>query len=475
MAQAQLDNATLAAASLRYDADESPSSIVSRYMEKAAVIGVLNVNVDNNSIVGAQIRSITTHAYISVPTMVLNLVGVDVLQTTISSTAIEKVPNIEMSLALDISDSMAADGKMDALKPAAKAFVTRMLNSNDLDNPNRVSISTIPFNRYVSAGEDLFMHMASDKLEHDYSYCLDFEQDAFKSRQLLTNNGDARHAANISFENIADITAIRGWDFKYSYGYVDNPLCITKPAISIVPFSKNEDQLHNQIDDLTIFGGTSQDIAVKWATALLDPSSRQAVTNIVNSTDEKSTINIDEGFEGRPVDYSDPGTLKIIVLMSDGANSSGISAKDDFRGTKPSDVYKDDSGELVFESDDTEVGPDWMNLTWADVWGLIPFNAYNQQSIVNFDRGWLVAMENLDFFEKDKNLSEICSAAKFSDEENNGILIFTVAFESDSTRGEESLKDCSSGNGFHYVATTETIDEIFMAIANQIQKLKLVK
>jgi hypothetical protein len=370
---------------------------------------------------------------------------------------------------------MAADGKLEALKPAAKAFVTRMLNSNDLDNPNRVSISTIPFNRYVSAGEELFKHLASDKLEHDYSYCLDFEQDAFKSRQLLTNNGDARHAANISFENIADITAIRGSDFEFSYGYVDNPMCIIKPSMSIVPFSKNETQLHNQIDEFTVFGGTSQDAAVKWATALLDPSSRQAVTNIINSADDESNIKIDQGFEGRPVDYSDPGTLKIIVLMSDGANSSGITAKDDFRGAKPSDVYQDEAGKLVFESVDTEVGSGWVNLTWADVWGLIPFNAYRQQSIINFGRSWLVAMEGLGFPEKDKNLSEICRSAKFSDEENNGILIFTVAFESDSTRGDDSLKDCSSGNGYHYVASIETIDEIFMAIANQIQKLKLVK
>ena len=71
-----------------------------------------------------------------------------------------------------------------------------------------------------------------------------------------------------------------------------------------MPWSNDEDDLHDLIDSLQANGWTAIDQGMRWAVALLDPAARPALSGLV------STGQVHPDFDGRPAAYHDEGNAQ---------------------------------------------------------------------------------------------------------------------------------------------------------------------
>ena len=514
--QANLDNCTLSAASLRKTI--SPRDVVIECMETAKMHANYTV-VATNEVFSITHRKVKATGEISLDTYFMKLFGVDDLDLIVSSVAEERVPHVEVSLVLDISGSMHGE-RMNSLIPAAKEFVDTLLNANDENNPNRVSISLIPYNMQVNAGKTLFTEFYGEP-DHHYSYCVEWSPssidtygtdiDAFSelyfshdfSYVLTNSNGDAvdefgniipldengnptkpLYVVDIDRTNQAVHMGYKNTT-NYTYGGLDQPYCRDEEAGQILPFSSDATALKNQIDLLTARGNTSIDIGVKWGTVLLDPSSRNVISTLTTkwqTDDDTGSFSVDEfgglvpadrqavdpGFDGRPVDYDDDVTLKVLVVMTDGENTTEYRVKSNKRGTGNSGVWYNPSASTKTSaySFSSQSGDNWTQLGWTDMWGRTPLHTYNYYKGGSWYNYWDYNIGNS---VKNSNLSRICGKAREA-----GVVIFSIAYSATSN-GKTALKDCAGNEAFYKEASTSSISDVFAEIGGVIEKLKLVQ
>ncbi|MFY0597485.1 MAG: Tad domain-containing protein [Cognatishimia sp.] len=243
-----------------------------------------------------------------------------------TSAAEESIGNVEISMVLDVSGSMRSNNRLTNLKVAAKDFVTTLNNTTE---DGKLSISVVPYAAQVSASEELIQHFNVSS-EHSYSNCVHFSASDFNQMELdpatpLTramhfdpwNNGDGR-AYNPS-------------------RLVWSPVCppATDSSREILVMQKDPTVLHSHIDNLWAGGNTSIDVGMKWGTALLDDSIQPVIDNMI--TDGQ----VHSDFVGRPQNNDGSDTLKVIVLMTDGHNTSQYYIQDDFR-TGESNIWWND-------------------------------------------------------------------------------------------------------------------------------------
>jgi hypothetical protein len=484
--QSNLDNCTLSAASLRKTA--SPREVVVDCMETASLHANYTV-VATNEVFTITHRKVTATGEVSLDTYFMRLFGVDDLDLHVTSVAEERVPHVEVSLVLDISGSM--DGsRMNSLVPAAQEFVDTLLAANDEDNPNRVSISLIPYNMQVNGGEALFKEFYGTP-EHDYSHCVEWDaqttygvdsdgfsvvvgaaDDPFSDLSFGdVDDGYMQQAIHMGYKNSSN----------YTYGYLNQPYCRDEADAQILPFSRDANALKAQINNLAARGNTSIDIGVKWGAALLDPSSRDAITELTTLWQSDDTTGdlfvnedgeyvaedrqaVDPGFAGRPVDYTDEVTLKVLVVMTDGQNTTEYRVKNSKRGSGNSGVYhKASTDSYSFSYQD---GSGWTQLGWTEMWGKVPLHTYNYYKGGSWTNYWTYDNGNT---VKNQNLSRICGTAREA-----GIVIFSIAYSA-SDDGKDALKDCAGNEAFYKEASTSSISAVFAEIGGVIEKLKLVQ
>ena len=106
---------------------------------------------------------------------------------------------------------------------------------------------------------------------------------------------------------------------------VQRPVCEALASRELLPLTDDRDTLKNFIDNLTARGNTSIDVGMKWGTALVDPAMRPAVQGLI------ADGSVPAEFAPRPRDYDDLETLKVVVLMTDGKNTSQYYIEDDNR------------------------------------------------------------------------------------------------------------------------------------------------
>jgi Mg-chelatase subunit ChlD len=477
--QAHMDNATLAAASLRQSKD--PQVIIDSYMAKAGLSGKYTVVVTNpDSAVNSTntLRRVETQGTITLDTMFMSLFGVDDLGLTVNSTAEESVPRIEVSLVLDISGSMGSNSRLTNLIPAAQDFIDLLLEGNSVENPNRVSISLIPYNMQVNAGQELFTRVKTDYV-HNHSHCAEWDSASFSSLDFQ--------------EDGMEQSMVMGWynsGDTWGYGTVDQPYCRDDEFAQILPVSNDAAALKAQIGLLQARGNTSIDIGVKWGLALLDPSANPVISDMTtlyeyekdddgddvlddqgnpvydfaNPSDRQA---IDPGFDDRPTSYSDDETVKILVVMTDGQNTTEYRIKDGYRDTGNSGVYhraSDDSYRFSNSSGYTQ-------LNWIEMWAavpVVPYAHYKTGSYRNYTTYWDYSLGNT---AKNTRLSDVCAAARQEVGGRPKVTIYSIAYSATSD-GESALRDCSGADNFH-TATTSTIADAFSQIGGDIQKLRL--
>lgn len=519
--QATLDRAILAAADL--DEKRPAKEVVEDYFDRAGLKDYLKDVKVYPDITG---RSVTAEASFDLDTFFLRLAGVNSLAVSTNGAAREHIEKSEISLVLDISGSMRFDDRMGDLKPAAKNFVEQVLKPDVAD---LVSISIIPYAGQTNPGRTMFDYlggirrdavvttnhfpMISPNISNVVTY-FDTNADGKMDRSVTINYFPTSGATNFISNDLdvffgqlvafmgTKVSAVSGKtvigaqikstsgttkyyavanntngetaDTKPSGTPTNSTLSfndfVYKPILSVpsscieiggdeftstglpgkgsyeqVPHFMNwsidkptmdwgwcpEDDtaimyaqsdiatLQTYIESLRMHDGTGTHYGMKYGLALLDPASQPAFAHL-NSKGE-----IPAAFKDRPAAWDDVHTAKYVVLMTDGIITEQV------RPTDP-DAVINGTKELQNQASSKR-----KNITTAD------------QNVSSFDAS--------------------CAAAKA-----NGVVVFTIAYEADSTAAGQMTK-CASGSGYFFEASRDNIDEAFSAIAGKINQLRLTQ
>lgn len=316
--QYTLDRAILAAASLTQPYD--PEGVVRNYFEVAGIEGYrLDVRVEE----GVNFRRVHAYAELEVRSLFMHLFGVRVMSTPAIGAAEERVRNIEVSMVLDISGSMGSNSRMTNMRPAAREFVTEVLQANNnINNEMLVSVSIVPYNGMVNAG-DIIESVFTFDATHDQSSCARFS--AYdEDNPALTPDSDFLSTGidpSVEIQRIAHWDRANEGDYEELFSY---PYCRTDNYGAILPWQHNETALHDHIDALSTGGWTAIDVGMNWGVALLDPAAAPAVANLVAANIVHSDFSQRPApyIDGNPVTLLDDETIKVVVLMTDGANTN---------------------------------------------------------------------------------------------------------------------------------------------------------
>lgn len=478
--QNSTDRAVLAAANLNQSID--PKTVVQDHLAKVGI----QVDADDITVVEVGAAPVITGRQVSVTvngsynTMLMNLVGVEQLAFSAMSEAEESVRDIEVSLVLDVSGSMGWNSKLANMQTAAKDFVDEILAGADDD---RVSLSLVPYATQVSAGPELLALMNTSH-SHNFSHCVNFGTSDFRRTDINSTS---------TLSQTAHFDPWRSYRDRQSILY---PVCRNESSFDITPWSNNALALKNQIDALEAEGNTSIDVAMKWGTALLDPSMNAQLNGLIANPN----VEIDTAFSVRPHAYTYPNSLKFIVLMTDGINTDQPYLRNQYKsGTSPyarhpetNDLYmlREEPGD---RDRDGRWGEDWYNisdrrwqnnpftgepgvaLSWLEAWASMSmswrayaeyhqtYDADDYYDNLYGPREWVRAAT------KDDRLDDICDAAKAQ-----GIVVFTIGFEV-TDHSANVMRSCASTPNHFYRVEGLDIEYAFASIANQINQLKLTQ
>ncbi len=307
--QGSLDRATLAAADL--DQVMAPADVVRDYLDKAGMLDFLQGEPSVSQ--GINYRVVSVEASAPMPLFFYDLPrifsspfspGMTVLNVSGSSTAEERVTDVEVSLVLDVSSSMNSNSRMSNLRPAAREFVSTVLANNTNAPQGLITISIIPYSAVVNPGTVISPFLNINRTQN-YSTCPMFDDSVFTTTEL---------DLDASYDQVSH--------FSYG-GSNDTPInpdvtwCFTGDQNAIIPHTTNESDLHDAINDLHAYGNTAIDMGVKWGVALLDPSTQSLITSLAGA----SGTGVPAIADGRPELYTQSDVLKVLVLMTDGANT----------------------------------------------------------------------------------------------------------------------------------------------------------
>jgi len=478
--QGTLDRAVLAGAK-SHDAAEARAT-VEDYFEKADLAQYLDAEKDGDIEIHLNSARVSASASGTMDTYLLKLAGVDTLSTGGASTAEVRIPKLEISLVLDVSGSMRG-AKITSLQTAAKQFVTTILDTSEDGN---AVLSVIPFSWSVTPPQTVFDALPVNS-SHNHSTCLRFEASDFQTTELI------------------DGTSVDQMIYTSVFGDFDDHneswrSCFNDDHMKFLPYSMDEDVLHAKIDSLEADGNTSGHEGMNWGAALLDPSFRQISAQLIANNE------MDASLSHVPADYDEPETLKVVVMMGDGANTTSYffdTAPSAYRGPD-SDLYRvehqeqesdpvistyylrDPNPERYYDLDEEE----WLSpsefddledldgflqkerLSWEDAWGMMSPRFYRETT---GDWGpWndYVGSERLDGAAKDVRMEDVCEATKAGDE----VVVYTIGFQVPiGGRAEQELSDCASSSSHYYRANTTDISAVFSSIADNVQNLRLTQ
>ncbi|ABV94003.1 hypothetical protein Dshi_2267 [Dinoroseobacter shibae DFL 12 = DSM 16493] len=488
--QATSDRAVLAAADL--DQTTNAKAVVEDYFAKAGMSQYLDgVQVSK----GLNFKEVEAQVSATIPTWFMNMSGIETLDAFARSKAEERIQNIEVSLVLDISGSMGWDGKLANMRTAADQFVRTMMAGNDnvaADGTGLTSVSIIPYHAVVNVPDELLDEYAVST-QQTVSNCVRFTATDFQSISIdRTKTLDRLAHFDRNNSNLHTFNGDR---------LIGRPWCQVGTYGAILPWSTSVTDLTNKVAELGASGNTATDIGMKWAAALLDPGTQNIVDDMIDGG------HLEADLAGRPVLYSDPETIKVVVLMTDGENTSQYDLKNEFKGTM-SPVWWDEASDSYFvyfqnranndkkpwwnvgrtpESDtngnDSDKGswewelgePSARQLSHAELFGTFSVRFIsefffrvkndNQKTIREKYRNAVTRYTGNST--ADGYTEQICDQLKAQD-----VVIFTIGFEAPQ-RGQDLMRYCASSSGHYFDVEGVEISEAFSSIANTIQQLRL--
>jgi len=471
--QATADRCSLAAASLRQTQD--PETVVNDCFDKAGALEYLAGTVVTN---GFNARTVSAEVDANVDSVFMQMIGIESLQAPTDSTAEERITDVEISLVLDVSNSMNSSSRIQNLKTAASSFVDTIFAG---DTENKISLTLVPYNGQVNLGTTLLSRY-NVSAQHTYNTCVDFTTSHFSTTALSTTTALTRS------DNI---------DPWYSTSTTQMLYCATgsSGATQLVrPYLRNTTTIKAAINGLIANGNTSIDIGMKWGMAFLDPGTQGVITAQI------ATGAIPAYFAGRPYAFDREDTAKIIVIMSDGENTSEFTLNSAYK-TGNTDVYRNPSNGTVTIYHPTRSGTskyyqltssqissgssgNWftsvnggasaVRYTWPSLFNAYPVNwvAYHlyARPLGGSTTTWYnTFVTSVAPATKDTRLDAICDAAKAQ-----GVRVFTIGFEAPAA-GITALSNCASAPADFFDVDGLEISTAFQTIARQISQLRLTQ
>jgi hypothetical protein len=425
------------------------------------------------------------------------MLGIEEMTAPADGTAEERITDVESSFVLDISGSMNSYSRIDNLKDAATEFVDLIFEGAEA---GRTTMSIVPYSGQVNLGADLIDEF-NVSLNHNYSYCVDLPASTFTSTTVSTSTS-IPHAGNMDPFN-------SGKDASLYY-------CPPQTANTVLAMSADTEALKDKIEGLEADGNTSIDIGMKWGTLLLDNASGPIIDGLI------SKDVVEDRFSDRPLDPSTVEVLKIIVLMSDGENTTEYVLKDPYRANTNSPIYRrssdgqlaayhDQSGSddyympgIKYEVANSSSGKNtfsettkvngknvtkwytrwrsqpfgtntgWTRLKWPEVWqystiGYVASNLYatpRGESSSTWQNNFRSTVSN---GTKNTRLQQICNAAKAK-----GYTVYTIGFEA-PTAGKNQLSQCATSTGYFYEVVGTELRTALRSIASQVTHLRLTQ
>ena len=505
--QYTLDRAILAGAALSQPLD--PRTVVEDYFLKSDVDDynlVVSEPEGSNSITS---RRLEANVNSNIKNYFVNMVGVGDLKISARAAAEEKIQNVEISLVLDVSGSMGSNSKMTNMQDAAVEFVQTVLTD---DNVDRVSINIIPYNMQVNAGQSLLDNMLVTS-EHANSNCVDFTSSQFSETAISDTTTYQRTGHFDPFYR-----TINHPDVSHTMNDTRLFMCPNDEESKIMVMSQSIADLTSKINALSPGGNTSIDIGVRWGAALLDPSMNSVLSGMVQAGANGATVPaVDPAFSTRPAEYNDTDAIKIMVVMTDGINTSQYTLNPAY-ASGDSNVWVDQDNKIMsiknYSSnkylitapynanyygnnkygDFNASGHIWYDggehdkwswnaynfgggaerLTWPEVWNMmgVKYTAYYHEYAQSWDASdyysWNdTVMTRVSGGTKNTRMSSACNAAK-----DNDVVVFTIGFEV-TTNSAQVMEDCASSESHFYRVEGIEISDAFNAIAQTIQRLKL--
>jgi Flp pilus assembly protein TadG len=393
--QNALDRGVLAAASLSQTVD---AEVTIRDYLNTRSFSDSDLTVTIGTEGGLNSRQVIAGAEYDMDTIFLRLAGLNQLQVPARSAAVQSVENVEVSLALDISGTMRYDNRLPNLQPAANAFIDTVISNGVAQ---RTTINLVPYAGQVNPGPAVF-NMLGGVREHNNSSCLEFTASDFDSTGLPAAG------------SYAQVPNFHHWPIDR--GWMDWGWCPSDDT-AIAYMSNDVAALQSEIDNIRLHDGTGTYNAMKWALALLDPTSQPTIASLASSGI------VDPAFASRPAAWNDSDTFKVIVLMTDGQITEQ---------NRP-----DNPGNPALDTEEVLVYGHPYSQTVPRSTGLAQFYA-------------------------------LCDMAK-----NNGVTIYTIAFEAPAAARQEMM-NCATSLGHFYDVEGLEIDSAFEQIGDNISKLKLV-
>ncbi|PIB24693.1 hypothetical protein BFP76_05785 [Amylibacter kogurei] len=567
--QTTLDSAIFAVAVS--NSDESDETVFNDFFAKSG-LSKDEMNADWDIDPGATPGEFIAWASADSNNLFLSLYGISKFDVDASASIEQEIGDIEISLVVDVSASMSGT-RIQRLRTAVIDFATDVFANPNAD----VSVSIIPFDYQTSAGPAILDAWAAVpdqalSVENILSDCIDLDRGTFVdgfgvnpdqivggdySVTALTEDlaaglpttlqragefrdrssawlfGDTRGDSGFNWnrDNIASLGNNNYILDLVGQGH-DNPTCRhtidpdtgNSSENSILPFADNVGAVTTYINNLQAEGSTAGDLGIKWGLALLDPTFRPTVDQMITNGD------VDPVFAGRPHDYTEAGTMKVIVHLSDGANTLHQALKDEYR-SGPSGVYWHEETQTY--SVKRKTGP-YKNryfcasgkealpvlpslcdiagitgnaknspLTHSPIpWGSLPIvSEARQLDMEELTRRFSIP-DIIDLFygmdgieaedmvegdgeytggvwqspEADARMLSVCSLARgLKDPDRNNFLLFTIGFEVPAGGlAERALKGCvNNDDAFYEPASNDNLSETFRGIAAAISKLRL--
>ena len=415
--QAVADRAVLAAADMEQSLD--PEAVVRDYFDKSGMGNyVSSVTVTD----GLNFRTVEVDASTMMNTQFMGALGQSTLPVPANARAEEKVNKVEISMVLDVSGSMNDNNKMSNMQDAAGTFIDTVLSPANAD---LISINLVPYSQHVNAGPLIFDRLNVNQL-HSYSHCLEFDNGEFNTTTLNTS----RFYTQMQHFQWNTYSIQSGTQQNTRYDTV----CPRYEYERIIPTSQNPTYLKQQINKMKPRAGTQIFFGMKWAVAMLDPSFRSINQSL------SSAGHVDSVFSPRPAEYTDDETLKTVVLMTDGQNSSA---------TRIASRYYNSDSEIVH----------WANYNFNYyLWNYVNSYYHNQFYYTKYSETF-----------GDQLLYNMCDAAKAKN-----IVIWSIGFEV-GDHGADVMEYCASSPSHFFRVEGIKIEDAFEAIARQINQLRLTQ
>ncbi|MEO1324630.1 MAG: hypothetical protein AAFV59_16685 [Pseudomonadota bacterium] len=428
-----LDQAVLAATNL--SSSEDPDTLVKTWMESQIEQFGHNpesLQVQSNSVVALNSKSVSATATLTVETAIMHLFGTDEVTIGVKASAFQSIPNIEISMVLDISSSMRGN-RLTSLKAASTEFVDIMLNETTED---ATSINVIPFGGTVNIGSTLFDKFAVetsgfgtivDPSEDDYDIGTSVETSDFR----FTNGHECIEAVQTDYSTAMLANNSRGQVPDFWRWWNNHPWC-PEAASAVFLNSNDATAIKAHLNGMVLSDGTGMDIGALWGLKTLSPSFRGELGG---------------DFTDRPLDFNAEESKKVMIIMTDGAITAQNRPKDFAIGN-------------VHENRETNEEPH--------------VNAYSNQGDRNNMQTTRTRGSASTTSANNSAVGRFKKACETADAEN--IIIFTIGFQiSEGSLPDTILEECATTSSYYYHVEGLDLTATFQAIASQVNALRLTE